>query len=152
MFAVPDDRAVPVKHFIAQPEVEVVSRVVQAGQREQPNEQRDGIGLAVVMGRRPGRTAPAARHGRPVRFGDVQVAVGTARVRVRSEPADGETVQRHLQRTKHDNNQYILFSQKSNRLQKHYLVYKTKKKIQFYWFLKQTLEVLSLNVNMIIQT
>lgn len=48
------------------------------------------------MGRGPGRAAPAAGHCGPVRLGDVQVAVRAARVRVRSEPADGETVQRHL--------------------------------------------------------
>jgi len=98
LLAVSDDRAVPVEHFVSQPEVEVVSRVVQAGQRVQPDQQRDGVGLAVIVGRRPGRAAPAARHGRPVRLGDVQVAVRAARVRVRSEPADGETVQRHLSR------------------------------------------------------
>lgn len=96
MLAVPDDRPVPVEHFVAQTEVEVVAAVVQAGQRIQPDQQRDGVGLAVVVGRRPGRAAPAAGHGRPVRLGDVQVPVRTAGVRVRGEPADGETVQGHL--------------------------------------------------------
>lgn len=96
LFAVTDDRAVPIEHLVAQSEVEVVSGVVQAGQRVQPDQQGDGIRLAVVVCRRPRRAAPATRHGRPVRLGDVQVAVRTARVRVRGEPADGETVQRHL--------------------------------------------------------
>lgn len=96
LFAIPDDSAVPVQHLVAQPEVEVVARVVQAGQRVQPDQQRDGVGLAVVMGRRPGRAAPAAGHGRPVRFGDVQIAVRATGVRVRREPADGEAVQSHL--------------------------------------------------------
>lgn len=96
LFAVPDDGAVPVQHLVAQPEVEVVARVVQAGQRVQPNQQRDGVGLAVVMGRRPGRAAPAAGHGRSVRFGDVQIAVRATGVRVRREPANGEAVQSHL--------------------------------------------------------
>lgn len=92
LLAVPDDGAVPVQHFVAQPEVEVVSGVAQAGQRVQPDQQRDGVGLAVIVGRRPGRAAPAAGNGRPVRFGDVQVAVRAAGVRVRGESADGETI------------------------------------------------------------
>lgn len=96
LLAVPDDRAVPVKHFVAQSEVEVVTRVVQAGQRIQPDQQSDGIRLAVVVSRRPGRATPATRHGRPVRFGDVKVAVRTSSVRVRSKPPDGEAVQSHL--------------------------------------------------------
>lgn len=66
LLAIPDNRAVPVEHFVAQPEVKVVSGVVQAGQRVQPDQQRDGIGLAVIVGRRPGRAAPAAGNGRPV--------------------------------------------------------------------------------------
>jgi len=103
LLSVPDDRAVPVQHFVAQSEVEVVTRVVQTGQREQPDQQRDGIRLAVVVGRRPRRAAPASRNGRPVRFGDVQVAVWTAGVRVRSEPSDCETVQGHLRDKPHNN-------------------------------------------------
>lgn len=71
LLAVPDNRTVPVEHLVTQTEVEIVSRVVQAGQRVQPDQQRDGVGLAVVMSRRPGCTAPATRYGRPVRFGDV---------------------------------------------------------------------------------
>jgi len=71
LLAVPDDRAVPVEHFVAQTEVEVVTRVVQTGQRVQPDQQCDGIRFAVVVGRRPRCAAPATRHSRPVRFGDV---------------------------------------------------------------------------------
>lgn len=96
MLAVPDDRAVPVQHLVAQAEVEVVSRVVQAGQRVQSDQQSDGVGLAVVMGRCPRRSAPAAGHGRSVGLGDVQVAVRTPGVRVGRKPANCEAVQSHL--------------------------------------------------------
>lgn len=111
LLAVPDNRAVPVEHFVAQPEVEVVSSVVQAGQRVQPDQHRDGIGLAVIVGRRPGRAAPAAGNGRPVWFGDVQVAVRTASVRVRGESADGEAIQSNLWFTKKSNNNDTFWSE-----------------------------------------
>lgn len=101
LFSVPDDRAVPVEHFVAQSEVEVVTSVVQAGQRIQSDQQSDGIRLAVVVSRSPGCATPATRHGRPVRFGDVKVAVRTSSVRVRSKPPDGETVQSHLRDKTH---------------------------------------------------
>jgi len=101
LLAVPDNRAVPVEHFVAQSEVEVVTRVVQAGKRVQPDQQSDGVGLAVVVSRPPGCATPATRHGWPVRFGDVKVAVRTSGVRVRSKSPDGKTVQSYLSGKKH---------------------------------------------------
>lgn len=100
MLAVSNNSAIPVEHFVTKSEVKIVSGVVQAGQREQPDEQGDGISLAVVMCWCPRRATPAAGNGRPVRLGDVHIAIRTACVRIRSEPTDGETVQSHLRQNK----------------------------------------------------